>query len=97
LVPRWLGDHVVAVLREALSNVAQHAHATQVEVKLMVTETDLTLLVDDDGIGLSSPGRRSGLRNMESRAAVVGGHLSLQRRQPTGTRVEWSAALPPHG
>ena len=97
LVPRWLADHVVAVLREALSNVAQHAHATQVEVKLMVTETDLTLLVDDDGIGLSSPGRRSGLRNMESRAAVVGGHLSLQRRQPTGTRVEWSAALPPHG
>ncbi|MGH8889599.1 MAG: GAF domain-containing protein [Acidothermaceae bacterium] len=97
LVPRWLADHVVAVLREALSNVAQHAQARQVEVKLMVTDTDLTLLVDDDGVGLSSPGNRSGLRNMESRAVVVGGHLSLQPREPSGTRVEWSAAIPAHG
>jgi signal transduction histidine kinase len=92
-VSAWLADQVVAVLREALSNVARHARATQVEVKLSVTGETLTLRVEDDGIGLRPGGRRSGLHNLEVRAAAHGGALLITPRDPAGTRVEWSVPL----
>jgi signal transduction histidine kinase len=92
-VPAWLSDQVVAVLREALSNAARHARAAQVEVKLSVTADDLTLLVEDDGIGLAEGGRRSGLRNMEVRAATHGGRLVLRSGQVAGTHLEWAVPL----
>jgi signal transduction histidine kinase len=94
-VPMWLSDHVVAVTREALSNVARHAHARMVEVKLSVTADDVTLLVEDDGVGIPRTGRRSGLRNMEARATAHGGRLALRPRDPSGTRLEWTVPLRP--
>lgn len=93
-VPPALSDDVVAVLREALSNVARHAHATQVEVKVAASATGLTLLIEDDGVGMRATRRRSGLRNMETRAAVHGGDVRIAPVEPHGTRVRWSVPLP---
>lgn len=92
-VPPALGDHVVAVLREALSNVARHARATQVEVKVSASATTLTLLIEDNGIGMQASARRSGVRNMETRAAVHSGTVRLQPVEPHGTRVVWSVPV----
>ena len=92
-VPDRISDQVVAVLREALSNAARHARATHVEVVLAVNRDQVTLIVDDDGAGITDTGRRSGLRNMDVRAKASGGSLLLKNREPSGTRIEWRVPL----
>jgi signal transduction histidine kinase len=92
-VPDRLADQVVAVLREALSNAARHAHASHVDVVLAVSRDTVTLSVDDDGVGITGTGRRSGLRNMEVRAKASGGKLLLVDRAPSGTHIEWEVPM----
>jgi signal transduction histidine kinase len=93
-VPDALGDHLAAVLREALSNVARHAQATRVDITLAVGGDKVTLEVADDGRGLSPEGRRSGLVNLADRAAGSGGSFRAQARPEGGTLLVWSAPLP---
>jgi len=89
-----LADQALIVLREALSNMARHAGATQADVAVDVGEDGwLTVTVTDNGTGISSGSRRSGLRNLASRAAELGGELRLSPAKPgaerPGTRLEW--------
>ncbi|MDX3214106.1 GAF domain-containing protein [Streptomyces sp. ME02-6991-2B] len=88
-VPASVADEVVAVLGEALSNVARHAHAGSAEVALVVGSGSLTLTVTDDGVGLSEGGRRSGLANLAQRAEKLGGTFTAQARASSGTYLEW--------
>ncbi|MDX3236944.1 GAF domain-containing protein [Streptomyces sp. ME03-5709C] len=88
-VPAATADEVVAVLGEALSNVARHAHAGSAEVALVVGSGSLTLSVTDDGVGLSEGGRRSGLTNITQRAERLGGTFTAQARASGGTHLEW--------
>jgi signal transduction histidine kinase len=93
-VPDDVADDLVAVVREALSNVARHAHARSADVDLAVTPDRITLTVCDDGVGLGSTTRRSGLANLRRRAEHRGGTLTLSAGDPAGTRLSWS--IPRH-
>ena len=94
LVPRHIADHLLAVLREALSNAARHAHATMVEVAAEVADGLVRLRVADNGRGTDpSVTRRSGLANLRSRAEDLGGTFSLSPNQPSGTVLEWAVPL----
>jgi signal transduction histidine kinase len=84
-----------AVLRETLSNVARHAAAGTVEVRVTVADDRLVLDVVDDGRGLGDPARRSGLNNMARRAQRHGGQLRLSTPEGGGTRVTWDVPLRP--
>ena len=88
-VPDGVADDVLAVLREALTNAARHAHATGVEVELTATADRLTLDVRDDGSGIGDTTRRSGLANLRHRAERHGGALTVNSG-PTGTRLVWT-------
>jgi signal transduction histidine kinase len=92
-VPPELGDDVVAVVREALTNVARHAEATQVRVSVAVTSDRLVVNVRDDGVGLSNVGHRSGLTNLEERAAARGGAFSALAVDEGGTELTWRVPL----
>jgi signal transduction histidine kinase len=92
-VPAHVAEEMLAVLREALSNVARHAAATQVDVSV-VTGSHLTLAVRDDGRGIGAPGPRSGLANLAERAAELGGTLRVIAADGGGTEVAWSVPLP---
>ena len=81
-----LRPHVLAVLREALSNVSRHAGASRAEVALDVG-ADVVLTVTDDGIGIPHGGRRSGLRNLTERAESCGGSFEVRRAGPDGGTV----------
>ena len=85
---------LISTLREALSNVARHAHATTVSVKIRVNAGSLILSVIDNGKGIppdyqpkSSGGK--GLGNAADRAQQLGGHLILKNRPEGGTILEW--------
>ncbi|MFD7203240.1 GAF domain-containing protein [Streptomyces sp. NPDC059893] len=94
-VPPAVADEVLAVIGEALANVARHARATSVEVAVAAADGVLTVSVSDDGVGIPEGGRRSGLRNLAERAERLGGELSISTRgQGTrGTRLEWRVPL----
>jgi signal transduction histidine kinase len=72
-VPHQVGENLLAVLGEALSNITRHARATEVDIALEVTDTEVRLVVIDNGVGIPEGGRRSGLRNMAERARSLGG------------------------
>lgn len=88
-----MGSEVLAVLREALMNVAKHSDATKTEVSLDVTADAVTLVVVDDGVGMTpaSAGRTGGLglRNMRERATRLGGAVVFSQAEPRGTTVRW--------
>ncbi|GHF54863.1 histidine kinase [Streptomyces griseosporeus] len=88
-VPRDIADHVVAVLSEALTNVARHAHAGRVDVALETDGREIRLTVTDDGVGLPAGGRRSGLSNLAERAEQLGGALRTRAPEGGGTTLEW--------
>ena len=89
-----VAEQALAALREALSNAARHASASQVEVTVDVDPDGmLAVQVTDDGTGIPAEGRRSGLRNLAKRAEKLGGELRLTPVDPgaarPGTRLEW--------
>ncbi|MFI9251024.1 GAF domain-containing protein [Streptomyces sp. NPDC053069] len=93
-VPPDIADHVVAVLSEALTNIARHAHADRADVALTTDGREVRLKVSDNGVGIPADGRRSGLRNMAERAEQLGGRLELATHDNAGTTLEWHAPLP---
>jgi signal transduction histidine kinase len=94
-VPSHVGEQLLAVLREAVSNVARHAKATAVVVKVTVSDTDVVLSVQDNGIGLPAAGHRSGLTNLARRAKDLGGQFDARATEAgeAGTIVEWRVPL----
>lgn len=85
-----LADDVLAVCREALSNVARHSEATEADVQLSIQDDALTLTVADNGHGFNpeQPGRRSGIANLEQRARHLGGECAFDSSH-AGTTVRW--------
>ncbi len=91
-----IAEQVLAALREALSNAARHASASQVGVTVDVDPDGmLAVQVTDDGTGIPAEGRRSGLRNLARRAEKLGGELRLTPADPgaarPGTKLVWRA------
>jgi signal transduction histidine kinase len=86
-------DHLLAVVREALSNVARHARAQGVEVGVTACGGEAVLTVHDDGRGLDPEAPRGdGLRNMEQRARALGGSATVDPDGP-GTLLRWAVPL----
>jgi signal transduction histidine kinase len=96
-VPREEADEVISVLRELLSNVARHAHASTVMVSVAVGP-ELVVRVDDDGVGPPGPDALAagglGLGNLSRRAARRSGTFSLEPRPGGGTTAEWTVPNP---
>jgi signal transduction histidine kinase len=93
-----LAGQALIVLREALSNMTRHAGATRADVTVDVDDDGcLAVTVTDNGTGIPSGSRRSGLRNLASRAAALGGELRLSPAEPgaprPGTRLEWRVPI----
>ena len=93
VVPPALGSQLVAVLREAVSNVARHALADSAEVDVVVGSDLLELRVADDGVGLPAEVSESGLRNARRRAGDLGGTLEVSPVGERGTLLVWRVPL----
>jgi signal transduction histidine kinase len=79
------------ILQEALTNVARHARATRVTVRLAQEDGDLALEVRDNGNGIReeqlASGRSLGLLGMRERATLFGGEFSIGSTPENGTTV----------
>jgi signal transduction histidine kinase len=94
-VPGDIGEDMLHALREALSNAARHGKATSAEVKIGAG-SELSLLVRDNGSGITDTSRRSGLANLAQRAEHHGGTLKVGPAEGGGTELHWRVPLPRH-
>lgn len=89
--PPELATAVFRILQESLTNVARHAQASAVSVRIARDARGWTLEVRDNGRGIDPSllgGTRSlGLLGMRERVAGLGGSIEVGRLEPSGTRV----------
>lgn len=88
LMDDQLRHQVVAVIREALANVARHANASSASV-IVAARDGFSVLVEDDGIGMPERRQESGIANIRERARQLGGELDIATRKDGGTRLTW--------
>jgi PAS domain S-box-containing protein len=82
--------HIYRMAQEAVTNAVKHAQASTISIHLGYSNHALELEVLDDGVGIGQSDRRNGglgLRIMEHRCGLIGGVLSVQRRNTGGTAV----------
>lgn len=90
-----VATHLLAVEREALTNVAKHAGASTVTITVSTSNGHVTLDLVDDGIGIGTDDAASGrgLENMRTRALEHGGDFSIETVGDGGTHLRWSALV----
>jgi signal transduction histidine kinase len=87
------------VLQEIVSNIIKHAHATEVTIQLIRQEQELTLMVEDNGVGfnvddkLKSEGGGIGLKNLQSRIEFLNGQIFFDSYEGKGTTVSIEVPL----
>jgi len=94
-LPSAVRHAVLAIVRQALTNVRAHARATAVGIRAEITDEAATTSVTDNGIGFDLAAFRAdvpgshhlGLTSMEERAALVGGRLEIRTAPGQGTTV----------
>jgi len=89
---------ILNIVREALSNCARHAQATEATVKLRARGSRVRLTIGDNGTGVVPTETETGgygLANMAARAKKLGGHLTIRSQRGRGTRIVAEFALEP--
>lgn len=88
---------VFRIFKEMLTNVARHAKARHIEIRLSQTATAFSLSVCDDGCGFAREtlhaGRSLGVLGMSERAASMGGKFTLHSQPNQGTMAQVSLPL----
>ncbi len=91
-LPEYAEVAAYYVVAEALTNAAKHAQATEVRVSCEVDNANLSLRIQDDGIGGADLSRGSGLIGLKDRVEAVGGRLEIASIAGRGTLL--SAMIP---
>jgi signal transduction histidine kinase len=89
---------VFRIVQELLNNIIKHAAATNIKVEAHYTNTELELIISDDGKGFNlesmnkednnGSGQGLGIRNMHNRARLIGAGFSMQSLEGQGTTVK---------
>ena len=105
--PRLAADIETAcfrIVQEALTNIARHARAKQVEIRLDRNEDQVILRITDDGCGFNLDEMRAravagdsiGVLGMQERATLVGGELTIESTPSEGSTVQFRAPWRTH-
>ena len=81
-----------------LINAARHARATEMWLRVSLSDALLTIIIEDDGRGFTAPPTNSsadGLLNMQQRMNEIGGKFRVDTGAATGTRIELLLPWPP--
>jgi signal transduction histidine kinase len=93
-LPMDLRRNVFLICKEAVYNVLRHSEASHVQVLLKRSHHHLILKVEDNGSGFDvhAASSRNGLKNMQNRAALVNGVLTIHSSE-AGTRILFEAPI----
>ena len=95
-LPSEVSTALFRIAQELLTNVMRHAAASQVHMRLYQDGVTVTLEVIDNGKGITSERMTRphsfGLRGMQERASLLGGHFHIEGESGVGTRAY--ASLP---
>jgi signal transduction histidine kinase/streptogramin lyase len=97
VLPTELRRGLFLAVKEALNNVAKHAEASELRVKLALDARELRLSIEDNGRGFLQTGVAAdhrGLVNMEQRLRDLGGRLEIEGAPGQGTRIHARVWLP---
>ena len=98
-LPKEVSLCLYRVTQEALQNVTRHSGASTARVRLDTGDNVVSLDISDDGVGFdpddSHLRQGLGLLSMQERLRLVGGHVSIARLKPNGTRVVVSVPTDP--
>ena len=91
-LPDEVNSELYLVVREAVRNAVRHAQAKTISVSVIVTDTEITATVDDDGQGFDAAGHSAprvgnGLSSMADRVRLLGGKLDVVSAPEKGTTV----------
>ena len=96
-LPQDVEREIYFVLREGLTNVTRHAHATRAEIHLRKNGQELEGLLKDDGVGIKLPRNSNshevGLSSMKERIAKLGGELTVKSSPGSGTKISFVVPL----
>jgi signal transduction histidine kinase len=96
-LPDETETHLFRITQEALTNVARHAHATHVGIRLEAGGGDILLTIHDDGLGITQApagGRRGlGLIGIRARARSAGGDAEILSRPGEGVVIKVRAPI----
>ena len=86
-------------MQEIITNIFRHSRATSVHIELVNHNTDLTLMIYDNGVGfdkedLLKTGKGLGLKNIQSRIAYIGGSLQIDTMPLKGVTYTIELPLP---
>jgi signal transduction histidine kinase len=106
-IPPQVSIALYRILQEALTNIVKYARARHVDVELALTGDSVTLIIEDDGVGIPAGAQSNllshGIAGMRHRVRALHGEFSIGRRPEGGTRIEVNAPLgreaaaPPEG
>jgi signal transduction histidine kinase len=92
-LPHWIETTLYRVAQEGVANLVRHSEATQASVVLIRKRTNVTLLVEDNGVGFDPRGveptsaRGLGLLGMKERVTECGGTLEVESAPLKGTTI----------
>ena len=96
-LPHHIEREVYYALREALTNVTKHSHASQAEIKIIQTPDLLQASLKDNGVGFDQGNQKNrmglGLSGMEDRIKKIGGRLTIKSSPGLGTTVMFAIPL----
>lgn len=92
-LPSRVETCLAMVLREAVTNIQRHAHASRAEITVITGTERVVMRVRDDGRGGAKDGG-NGLAGMRERVAACGGELTVESERGHGTSIEVALPLP---
>jgi len=85
------------IAQEAATNAAKHAAPEQIDIRISIDDSELTLAITDDGVGFPdtpSESKGLGLRLMRHGAALIGGTFKVRRNGQRGTIATCKVTIP---
>lgn len=95
-LPLAFRRNILPLFKEILHNIAKHARAKSVEIRVELTGNKFRLLVRDDGVGFNPdlPAEGNGIKNIRRRAKELGGNLAITSLPNEGTTINLTTTIP---
>jgi two-component system sensor histidine kinase DegS len=95
-LPAEFTSHIYYIVREALTNISKHAHATSITICMFAFDDHLHISICDDGVGMTIQitsvqmysGSQQGLIGIHERVNLLNGQMTIESFEGRGTRVD---------